>query len=384
LVSVPVWLLLAVSIIGLVYAVAIGLFLFVGHVLFIAHVRGNGVRLGPEQFPELDEAVRRLSMRLGLKRVPEAYVMQAGGALNALATKFFRSEIVVLFSDLLEACGDDVAARDMIIAHELGHIKCGHLRRWWLIMPAMLVPFLGAALSRAREYTCDRFGMAGAGDRRGALRGLAILAAGAKHGPRVNLEALAAQQASLDTGWMTIGEWLSSHPPLAKRVAALDPSLLPAGARSVRGRARALGMLAAPAILVLGLPIAAAITIPAYMQRFQQAAGLATGASEAGAEPGAPADGAVAAQVERDVARLMDFVDAQWGGTGTWPADADEVYARWAELRPADPAPVDPYDGLPYGFMNLDTHYVVWSSGPDATGGTADDLAWDSRDARTP
>jgi hypothetical protein len=46
--------------------------------------------------------------------------MQAGGNLNAFATRFRKANFVVLYSELLSACGDNTAARDMIIAHELG------------------------------------------------------------------------------------------------------------------------------------------------------------------------------------------------------------------------------------------------------------------------
>src|SRR5258705_8404543 len=146
--------------------------------------------------------------------VPETYLMQAGGSLNAFATRFLRSHMVVLFSDLLEACGDNTAARDMIIAHELGHIKSGHLRWRWFLLPAGVIPFLTSALSRAREYTCDRYGLAGAGNADGAGLGLAILAAGASHGPLVNRAELVRQRVTVSrSGWMTLGEWFGTHPP---------------------------------------------------------------------------------------------------------------------------------------------------------------------------
>src|SRR5688500_18719366 len=226
IVSIILWFLAVISIFGIIYAAIFGLVFFLMHLGFVAHVRGSAVRLSHEQFPELHERVARMAVRLGMIRVPETYVMQAGGALNAFATRFIGANIVVLYSDLLEACGDDEAARDMIIAHELGHIQAGHLAWHWVLLPSALVPFLGTALSRAREYTCDRFGLAGAGDKDGALVGLSILAAGAKFGPKVNRVALVAQRASLNNGWMTLGEWLSTHPPLSKRLAALEPGLI--------------------------------------------------------------------------------------------------------------------------------------------------------------
>src|SRR5262249_45453141 len=145
----------------------------------------SGVRVGPEQLLYLHASVERLAAEMGMTKMPAVYVVQAGGTLNALATKFLGSHLVVLFAELLDACGDDQAARDMIIAHELGHIHAGHLRWRWLHALSMLVPFLGHALSRAREYTCDRYGARGASSVESAVRGLVILAAGPKQAMHV-------------------------------------------------------------------------------------------------------------------------------------------------------------------------------------------------------
>lgn len=271
--SVVLWLVALISVVGILYGAMLGAFFFVMHVAFIAHVRGSGVRLGPDQFPELHARVQEIALRMGMEKVPDVYLMQAGGSLNAFATRFLGANLVVLFSDLLEACGDDTAARDMIIAHELGHIHAGHLRWHWFLLPSSLVPFLGTALSRAREYTCDRYGLAGAGERDGALLGLSILAAGATHGRAVNRTALVRQRADLNTGWMTIGEWLSTHPPLARRLCALDPALGDPRHGSGAGVARALLILA-----LLFAPLALATWIgmsrlPAWMAEIEQQQG---------------------------------------------------------------------------------------------------------------
>ena len=245
IISMGMYLMLLISIFGAIYAGFFAVFFFLAHVGFIAHVRGSAVKLGPEQFPELHMRVAELAVAMGMRKVPDAYLMQASGSLNAFATKFLGANIIVLYSDLLEACGNNTAARDMIIAHELGHIRAGHLSNRWLVLPGRFVPFLGTALSRAQEYTCDRYGMAGAGNREGALLGLSILAAGAKHGPLVNHAALVRQRADLNTGWMRIGEWLSTHPPLASRLAQVDPSLTAGIPGRGRGTTRALLIVAA-------------------------------------------------------------------------------------------------------------------------------------------
>src|SRR2546425_9286166 len=209
--------LIAMSVIGIVYAVMIGLFLFFAHLAFISHLRGNGVRLGPEQMPELHARVAELAGRLGMRRMPDAYVLQMGGALNALATRFLGSQFIVLYSDLLDGCGDNTEARDFIIAHELGHLHAGHLRLRCLLAPGLFVPFLGTAYSRACEYTSDRYGMAGTRDPHRALDGLCIPAAGGRQGLRGNRRALVGPRGGLQTFWMTLREGPSPHPPTPAR-----------------------------------------------------------------------------------------------------------------------------------------------------------------------
>ena len=82
-----VWLALLISIVGIVYGALLGLFALVVHCLFMAHVIGNGVRVGPRQLPDLMRRIEAAAHKLGMDRVPEAYVLQAGGLLNAFATK---------------------------------------------------------------------------------------------------------------------------------------------------------------------------------------------------------------------------------------------------------------------------------------------------------
>ena len=233
IIAIVLWIVFVVSVIGLVYGIFLGVFFFFAHLILIAHVRGSSIKLGPQQMPQLHGRVVNIAQRIGMERVPDVYLQQSGGILNAFATRFGRRRFVVLYSDLVKACGENLDALDFIIAHELGHIHRGHLNWRWLIAPALFVPFLGTAYSRACEYTCDRYGFQAASDPDRSLDGLCILAAGPQFVPYVNRHAFVAQRDDLDTAFMTLGQWFGTHPPLAKRVAALAPSLGPEGGSGV-------------------------------------------------------------------------------------------------------------------------------------------------------
>jgi Zn-dependent protease with chaperone function len=338
---------------------------FLMNVAFVTAIRGSAVRLGPDQFPELHARVEAIARRIGLRRIPDVYLMQQDGALNAFAMRFVRKHMVVLLSDLLEACGDNVAARDMIIGHELGHIRAGHLRARWLLMPASVVPFLGSALSRAREYTCDRYGCAAAGDRDGALVGLTILAAGGRYGPMVNRTLLMEQRRDLRSAWMLVGEWLGSHPPLSKRVWALAPDLVP---QTSPARTRMRVLRTAFAVVVVVVVGVAAIS--AYVPR------ITVKRTEKTPSYQPPANAAL--QADRDLERLKSFIEADRKRGRPVPWDVWDLYGRWEEAHPGEEEPTDPYSGYWYDYESHGDAYRLWSSGPDGDNRTADDIVLES------
>lgn len=355
-----------------VFAVWLGVILLM-NVAFVAAVRGSAVRLGPDQFPDLHARVQELAAGFGLRRTPDVYLMQQDGALNAFATRFLRTHMVVLLSDLLEACGDNAAARDMIIGHELGHIRAGHLRARWLLMPAAFVPFLGSALSRAREYTCDRYGCAAAGDREGALLGLAILSAGGKYGPLVNRAALVRQRGDLRGAWMLVGEWLGSHPPLARRLVALAPELAVPTSEPARTTLRALrAAFAAVVVVVVGTA-----AVSAYLPRFTGIRRVTSAARQ-----GPPAD--AEQRVGRDLARLKGFIEVERQQGKPLPWDTWELYARWEAAHPDEKGPLDPFSGYWYDYESHGDLYRLWSTGRDGDGDTADDIVLDSATGASP
>lgn len=337
--SIAVWLILVVTILGVFYGLFFGIVIFMAHALMIAYIRGNGVKLSTEQLPEIYAKVVAAAERFELPRIPDAYVLQAGGALNAFATKFIGRNYIIIYADLLEACSDDGKEADMIIGHEIGHLALGHLKWLFFLAPARVMPWLGAAYSRACEYSCDRCGFEISGELKSACTGLAILAAGGKLAKRMNLKAFVAQVSELSGFWSSIYELNASHPYLAKRVAALINWKKPG---SVRIPGRNLlsyplapffgfgggGAAAAPMMMVAVIGIMAAIAIPQfekYRARATAAAEFPTSTAELAAATGAAAQEPVMDQMLNEGYRLArDYSEEN----GKWPCSIEELGSR--------------------------------------------------------
>ena len=99
--SILFWLVIAVTIIGAFYAIFIGFFLWLGGGLLVAYLRSEGVRVDERQLPELHATFGTVCQQLGVIPSPALYVIQAGGMLNAFATR----EAVGFRSDELERLG---------------------------------------------------------------------------------------------------------------------------------------------------------------------------------------------------------------------------------------------------------------------------------------
>ena len=226
------YVLLIASMIGALYGAFIALFVLMAHAMFLAYVRGNGVRVSAQQLPELHARCKAIAARLGLEEETEVYVLQSGGVLNAFATKLLSRRFVILYSALLDATTDDRQI-DFVIGHEMGHLAAGHLKYRTLLLPMMVMPWIGTAYSRACEYTSDRAGLECSGGIESALRGLAVLAAGGKQAQALNLDAFLGQQRETGGFWMSVLELNSTHPYLCKRGVALREFVAPGTTKEV-------------------------------------------------------------------------------------------------------------------------------------------------------
>lgn len=204
----------------LIYGPFIALALLFAHGILIGNLKGNGVKVSSQQFPEIHQSAQRLAKALDMKQLPDIYLLQSGGALNAFATRFLGKNFVVLYSDVLElAYEEGQDAVDFILCHELVHLQRKHVSKHMLLFPSQIVPFLGTAYSRACEYTCDA--IASHLVPHGAVSGLLVLAGGKKLHSHINVSAFTSQ-ATQDSGfWTWFAEINSTHPFLCKRVKRL-------------------------------------------------------------------------------------------------------------------------------------------------------------------
>ncbi len=280
LISIAVWLALAVSIIGLFYAAIFGFFLWLGNGLLTAYLRSEAVRVGPDQLPELDAAFKDVCARLGVRDIPALYVLQSGGFLNAFATRFSGRDFVVVYSEFLEALGPSSPEMRFILGHEIGHIQSRHIVKQIFLAPGLFFPLVGPAYRRAWETSCDRYGAFAAQDVGAATRAMLILGGGRQHGPTLNPDAFAGQHATERGFFISLHELTSTYPTLSRRVTDLmalrDGRPVQRPARNPfayffalffpGGSAGAGGPLASMMIVIVIIGLMAAMAIPAFQK----------------------------------------------------------------------------------------------------------------------
>jgi len=221
-VSVIVWLFIIISIVGLIYGLVFAVFIWFANGLFIANLKADCVQVNEDQLPKLYETYKDVCAQLEVASMPELYVLQSGGLLNAFATRHAGRDFVVLFSDAVEAYDLESDEIRFLLGHELGHVKSHHIVKQMFLFPGMLLPLLGPAYSRAREASCDRFGAFAANNINGAVRAMMILSGGKIIGRQMNTETFSGQYKNHRGFFVSWYELISGYPTLSQRVSNLS------------------------------------------------------------------------------------------------------------------------------------------------------------------
>ena len=208
-------------------AVTFGVALIFGLIALLVHwlnqskilavLRGSGVEVSPQQFPEIHETVRRLAGRLGMRNVPDVFIIESND-LNAGAIKTGSKQSIILIDDLvhgLQATGDQ-RTLDFVIGHELAHHALGHTG-----MVRGHVRTIWRPLSRLDEFSCDAVAAA-LTDTETALRAITLLTVGPQLYSRVNQDALRKQaEQVMKNKKSKKAETTLTHPLILRRYAAL-------------------------------------------------------------------------------------------------------------------------------------------------------------------
>jgi Zn-dependent protease with chaperone function len=183
-----------------------------------ASIRGGAVELSPSQFPDLYRTAEDFAGALGLRRRPVIYLANGNGTLNAFAAQAHGYDYVVLANELFaNLYNNNREGLRFILGHELGHVRLHHTGLWYNLSIAYSgrIPLLGPALSRLREYSCDRHGayLCPTG-----VNGLVVLTAGRYVENDVNVDELLAQGRRLRGFWTGLAQLPMSHPFTVRRL----------------------------------------------------------------------------------------------------------------------------------------------------------------------
>jgi len=208
----------------LVVLVLIPFVLMASVYLMYAQYRARSIRITEKNFPEVYAFVEDYSRRLGLKKTPKVYLTQENGTLNAFSTFILRRQYVVLLADLFEVAyleHHDLESIKFIVAHELSHIRLRHATFSYQmsILFANYIPILSTALSRAREYSCDRVAQHLVGT--SGVEPMLALIVGKHLYKKVDVEDYVEHCHETRGFFVFIYNLLSTHPIMPKRIQAL-------------------------------------------------------------------------------------------------------------------------------------------------------------------
>ncbi len=217
--SVLVWILMLIMVVPVLFMVGFCLMIWLVNGLVVAYLRADCVKIDANQSPQLYKVLTDACARLQITKVPELYVAQAGGLLNAFAMRHSGRQFVLIYSDLLDAYPVDSAELRFVIGHELGHIQRNHIVRRIMVLPGLLLPLVGNAYLRACETSCDRYGTYIADDAQASADALLILAGGKNAKQLMDARQFARQYRNDRGFFVSWYELISGYPTLSRRVA---------------------------------------------------------------------------------------------------------------------------------------------------------------------
>ncbi|MFN8237694.1 MAG: M48 family metallopeptidase [Chitinophagales bacterium] len=223
-----IWIpLIIFAVIGFVFSIPFIFISWLSSLYYKAQILGDCVKVNNNQYPEIYNIVTEYSNKSGLIDIPEVYVYNSNGLLNAFAIKLFMNRFIMLTSSIVDISYKNTNHDELnfIIGHEIGHHAAGHtnILKSIFITPSKFIPFLGAAYSRACELTADRYGMYLSGNLNASVNSLVNLAHGSKVlSHKTNIDSFISQENEIPELMGFVSKLFSTHPRLTRRVIELN------------------------------------------------------------------------------------------------------------------------------------------------------------------
>lgn len=187
--------------------------------------RAMSIRITPKNFPDIYERIELYAKRLGMKKVPEAYIIQQNGILNAFSAFIIRKQYIEIYADIFEIAyreHKDLDSISFIIAHEMAHIHYKHATFGYSfkMLFSSAIPILGSTASRAREYSCDRLAQKLTGN--DGIEAMFSLMAGKHLYKMVDKEDYLEYAKSVKGIFVWAVNLVADHPIMTKRIVALE------------------------------------------------------------------------------------------------------------------------------------------------------------------
>lgn len=220
-----VWLKLLIGTVGTIILLALpfALVLWLISLYFKAVIYGDSVKVTAKQYSEIHKLIVEHAQKLNLVNVPQVFIYNGGGLVNAFAVKYLSTKYVILMSDLVDLMlkRNKIDELSMIIGHELGHHAAGHTNPWknLLLKPATFIPLLGTAYGRACELTADRIGYEVTRNLSATQNALVSIALGSESlANDTNIDEFLLQENEIPKLMGFIHKIFSTHPRMTRRV----------------------------------------------------------------------------------------------------------------------------------------------------------------------
>jgi hypothetical protein len=187
----------------------------------VAYLRGEAVEIGTKQHPDLFSRLKSTCRRLGIEARPAAYLFQNPEITDCFSLRFQGASFLALNGEVIGALTDRQGAIDFVMGQELGRIDDRRAPWAAFLLPASVLPLIGAAYARAKIYSYDRYGIAACKTKVDAAFALAVGASGSRRWKSFNIPQFASQSNDNSAFWMSLDELISPTPWLSKRMAHL-------------------------------------------------------------------------------------------------------------------------------------------------------------------